>query len=85
MSWEFERQSGYNGYRCKQCGHWIYSGAPFECVCNSDKATYDVIITGFNTEQDARKFVQMIDRADLYGSEQVESKIDLSIQKRTIL
>lgn len=31
--WEFERSSGYAGYRCQKCQTWVYSDKPKKCNC----------------------------------------------------
>ncbi len=33
-NWEFERSSGYAGWRCKACATWVYNGQPLVCDCN---------------------------------------------------
>lgn len=36
-NWKFERSSGYAGWRCTKCGHWIYMDDPKECDCTKEK------------------------------------------------
>ena len=33
-NWEFEYSSGYPGYRCKNCGTWVYEVDTRICECN---------------------------------------------------
>lgn len=35
--WNFERSSGYAGYRCGSCGKWCYANQPLECECTNPK------------------------------------------------
>ena len=35
--WHFERSSGYAGYRCSRCGHWVYDNASKTCNCDEMK------------------------------------------------
>ena len=32
--WFFELSSGYAGYRCNVCGHWVYEDAERKCNCD---------------------------------------------------
>ena len=45
-NWEFERSSGFAGYRCKKCYTWIYAGKPFVCECggNPKQSLSDVLM-----------------------------------------
>lgn len=33
--WQFERSSGYAGFRCSNCGVWIYMNEKPECDCGT--------------------------------------------------
>lgn len=33
-NWVFERSSGYAGWRCVNCGTWIYFNNPKKCACD---------------------------------------------------
>jgi hypothetical protein len=33
-NWEFERSSGYPGYRCQTCMKWVYSHEVPKCNCD---------------------------------------------------
>lgn len=35
--WQFERSSGFAGFRCQVCAEWVYMGLPLMCDC--DKLT----------------------------------------------
>ncbi len=32
--WEFERSSGYAGYRCQVCYTWVYNNQEKRCDCD---------------------------------------------------
>ena len=33
-NWEWEISSGYGGYRCSNCGTWVYEREPRRCKCD---------------------------------------------------
>lgn len=45
--WVFERSSGYAGWRCNACGHWVYEDKPKVCNCKGSLYTIprNVIVT----------------------------------------
>ena len=34
--WVYEVSSGFPGWRCTKCAHWIYDKRPFDCNCKDN-------------------------------------------------
>lgn len=47
--WEFKENSGFAGYRCKDCGTWKYASEFLNCPCNTKT---QFVITGPVTNEE---------------------------------
>ena len=74
--WKFERSSGYAGYRCKNCGHWVYADGERKCNCVMTLDEAIKIAKSEVKDSYALSYLHAIDRAvKMGGTVGLESQI----------